>query len=81
MSIVVMTAMHEKMHQRASKKWQPDQHAEHVSPVLGEQKGSGDDQESEQHYAGSRLDRHPFSRALFMSGVVSRKHLPVPLTI
>ncbi|MGY3490346.1 hypothetical protein ACVW1C_008290 [Bradyrhizobium sp. USDA 4011] len=76
-----MTAMHEKMHQRASKKWQPDQHAEHVSPVLGEQKGSGDDQESEQHYAGSRLDRHPFSRALFMSGVVSRKHLPVPLTI
>lgn len=73
----MMAAMHEKMHQRTGEKWQPDEHSEYVSPMLREQKRACNDQESEQHQAGSSLYGHAFAQVPFMTNMISQRHLRV----
>lgn len=46
--MVTMTVVHEEMHERASKKRQPDQHPQNMSSVLGKQKRACDDRKSQE---------------------------------
>jgi hypothetical protein len=41
--MTAVAAMHEDVHERAGKQWQPNKDTEDVGPVLGEQKRSADD--------------------------------------
>jgi hypothetical protein len=45
-SVTSMPMMHEHMHEGAGEQRQPDQHAEDMGSVLGEQKRTGDDGKS-----------------------------------
>ncbi len=42
-SVPAMPVMHEYMHKRTSEQRQPDEHAEDMRSVLGEQERAGDD--------------------------------------
>jgi hypothetical protein len=46
---MVMPAMHEKVHQRASQQKKQRQHPEYVRPVLGNKEKCGDDEERREH--------------------------------
>jgi len=47
-SVPAMPVMHEYMHKRTSEQRQPDEHAEDMRSVLGEQERAGDDEKSDQ---------------------------------
>ena len=46
-SVTAMPMMHEHMHEGASEERQPDEHAENMRSVLGEQERAGDDSKSD----------------------------------
>ena len=52
--VAAMTVMHEKMHQRASEKRQPDKRTKQMRPVLRPQIDPADRQEGDQHQPGRR---------------------------
>jgi hypothetical protein len=53
-AMATVTAMHENVHQRASKNRQPDKYSEDVGAVLGEQKRTSDDKKSDENETRSR---------------------------
>jgi hypothetical protein len=73
-TVMAVSAMHEHMHQRASKKRKPDEQPEHMRSVLGKQQCEGNDQKSDQHYSSLRFRGHALSRLLLMSKVILCRH-------
>jgi hypothetical protein len=47
-TVPAMSAVHEYVHKRASKEWQPNEETQYVSAVLGEQKRAGNDEKADQ---------------------------------
>jgi hypothetical protein len=66
------------VHQRASEERQPDEKADHMRPVLGEQQRTGSDQKSNKHQSGLGLRGHALSRLFLMNEVVLRRHRNAP---
>lgn len=69
-SVATMSMMHEYMHKGTGEQRQPDQHAEDVGPVLGEQQRAGDDGKSDEYQRrarGQKAALRPFMFTMRMS--------------
>lgn len=78
-TMTTVSAVHEHVHERTQKQGQPDQGAQNVSPVLGEQKGSGDDEKAEQYYPCSRSQKAAL-RSTLMVRVIMKRHAVLPFS-
>ena len=52
-SMTAVPTVHEKMDQGASEQRKPDQHSQHVRPMLRKQKGAADDQKADENQTRS----------------------------
>jgi hypothetical protein len=56
-SVTAMSAVHEYVHQRAQENRQPDEGAQDVGAVLGEQQQPGNNQKADQHQPRRRGEK------------------------
>jgi hypothetical protein len=80
-AVVTMAAVHEHMHERASKKRKPDEQPEHVRPVLGEQQREGNDQKPDQHYSGLGFRGHALSCWFLLPNMILQRHWTTPSSL
>src|SRR3974390_3151577 len=70
--------MHKQVHERARKKGQPDEKAKHMCAMLGKQQRTSDDQESDQHQRGPRLDGWARPLGFLISKMILHRHRHTP---
>src|SRR6516162_7545619 len=66
-----MSAVHEYVHQRAQEKRQPDEYAQDMGAVLGEQQHTGNNQKADQHQPCRRGEK---AALIAMAAVVLQRH-------
>jgi hypothetical protein len=58
-AMTAVTSMHEEVHERTREDRQPNEEAPDVCAMLREKKGSGDEDEAEQHEPDARRQEAP----------------------
>ena len=71
-----MFSMHEQVHERAQEKGQPNQRAQDMRAVFGEQKRAGDGEKAKQHETRARSQKAPGPIVAAVRSVLKRHDAP-----
>jgi hypothetical protein len=71
---MVMAAVHEDVHERASQDGQPYQKPEYVRPVVGEQQRTRDDGKTRKNQRDARVSRYAARHLVPVMGPILQGH-------
>jgi hypothetical protein len=77
-SVTSMSMMHEEMHEGTGQQRQPDQQAEDMRAVFGEQECAGDHSESDEYKSGAGGQKAALCRFAFTMRMIMHRHRYFP---